>query len=163
MTTLREAAQMALKLIETQNASSIFKLVPGSNLNKTVAALRTALSESEPLNQCGETCERAKLCATCARGIAEPWQEPVAWSRASFIEDDDGRAIGLDEPEVVWGKQRPDEDGWGPLYTRPVDDTALLRQCLDALETEADHPGVIDEQAVNAAITALRDRLKESA
>ena len=25
--------------------------------------------ESPPTNQCGETCERAKLCATCARGL----------------------------------------------------------------------------------------------
>lgn len=38
----------------------------------------------QPLNQCGETCERAKLCATCARALdqqdkpVEP-VEPVAW------------------------------------------------------------------------------------
>lgn len=28
--------------------------------------------ESPPTNQCGETCERAKLCATCARGLEPP-------------------------------------------------------------------------------------------
>ena len=34
---------------------------------------------AEPLiNQCGETCERAKLCAVCASKLAEP-VEPVAW------------------------------------------------------------------------------------
>ena len=33
------------------------------------------LAEPEPRNQCGETCERAKLCAVCAGGLAE--QGPV--------------------------------------------------------------------------------------
>lgn len=32
-------------------------------------ALRAALAEPEPRNQCGEVCERAKLCAICAREI----------------------------------------------------------------------------------------------
>jgi hypothetical protein len=32
-----------------------------------------ALEQPEPRNQCGETCERAKLCATCARELT---QEP---------------------------------------------------------------------------------------
>jgi hypothetical protein len=31
-----------------------------------------------PKNQCGETCERAKLCATCAGVLVQPEQEPVA-------------------------------------------------------------------------------------
>jgi hypothetical protein len=48
------------------------------------------------------------------------------------------------------------------LEARWERDEAMLRQALEALETEADHPGVIDEQAVNAAITALRERLKEA-
>ena len=34
--------------------------------------------EQEPTNQCAETCERAMLCAVCARELAEPVQEPVA-------------------------------------------------------------------------------------
>jgi hypothetical protein len=54
-------------------------------------SIRQALEaeQQERRNQCGETCERAKLCATCARGLeaeqqelerAEPVQaEPVAW------------------------------------------------------------------------------------
>ena len=40
-----------------------------------INALRAALAEPEPRNQCGETCERAKLCAVCAGGLAE--QEPA--------------------------------------------------------------------------------------
>ena len=49
----------------------------------------------------------------------ETKDEPVAWSRASFIEDDDGRSIGTDDPELAWGKEPPDEFGWWPLYTTP--------------------------------------------
>lgn len=50
---LREAAQQALEFIVASNKGSPFWLVPASNLNKTVTALRAAL--------------------------AEPEQEPVAW------------------------------------------------------------------------------------
>lgn len=68
MTTLREAAQQALEALET--------LVPtkGPSVHNSARdALRAALAE--PLiNQCGETCERAKLCAVCASKLAEPVQ-----------------------------------------------------------------------------------------
>lgn len=51
---------------------------------------------------------------------AQPEQEPVAWSRASFIEDDDGRQIGTDDPDLAWGKEPPDAVGWSPLcYCTP--------------------------------------------
>ena len=37
-----------------------------------IKALRAALAQQEePRNQCGETCERAKLCATCAQALAQ--------------------------------------------------------------------------------------------
>ena len=38
---------------------------------------------SQPVNQCGETCERASLCAVCARGIGEP--DPESLSRQMFV------------------------------------------------------------------------------
>ena len=47
MTTLREAAKQALEFIKVTNASSSFWLVPESNLNKTVKALRAALEQPE--------------------------------------------------------------------------------------------------------------------
>ena len=49
----------------------------GIKADKAITALKAALAEPEPRNQCAETCERAKLCAVCARGLAEPAQEPV--------------------------------------------------------------------------------------
>jgi len=51
--------------------------------NATIEQARTAIAAADqwldapPTNQCGETCERAKLCATCARGLEQPEQEPL--------------------------------------------------------------------------------------
>lgn len=51
--------------------------------------------QAEPLiNQCGETCARAKLCAVCARGLAEPAQEPVAWRNAALRVGKDLCSVG---------------------------------------------------------------------
>jgi len=44
---------------------------------------------------------------------------PVAWSRSGLIHDDDGRAIGTDEPEISWGPEAPDDEGWWPMYGGP--------------------------------------------
>jgi len=54
MTDLRTAAQQALEFIKATNASSSFWLVPESNLNKTVKALKAALEqpEQEPVAWC---------------------------------------------------------------------------------------------------------------
>lgn len=51
---------------------------------------------------------------------AQGEQKPVAWGQNRFIHDDDGYAIGTDEPELVWSNERPDDDGWFPLYATPV-------------------------------------------
>ena len=90
--------------------------------------------------------------------------EPVAWMN-------------------VWGdllRHHPAEygrndehEGWKPLY--PVDDTALLRQALEALEsvypytdslicyasTVDEHPPNAIDGNVRDALTALRERLGE--
>jgi hypothetical protein len=70
MTDLRTAAQQALEALE--GLSEPYAVL------KAQDALRTALEQPEPRNQCGETCERAKLCAICARALEQPEQEPVA-------------------------------------------------------------------------------------
>jgi hypothetical protein len=65
MNDLRAAAQQALEALE------LCRDWPGAydECSSAIAALRTALAQQEPRNQCGETCERAKLCAVCARGL----------------------------------------------------------------------------------------------
>lgn len=41
----------------------------GDGFNRVVATADQWLA-APPTNQCGETCERAKLCSICARGLA---------------------------------------------------------------------------------------------
>jgi molybdate-binding protein len=65
MTDLRTAAQQALEFIKVTNARSEFWLVPESNLNKTVKALRAALEQ--PQCKRHNSCERLPdgYCARC--------------------------------------------------------------------------------------------------
>ena len=51
MSDIRQAAQQALDFIVATNKSSQFWLVPESNLNKTVTALRAALAEPVAIHQ----------------------------------------------------------------------------------------------------------------
>jgi hypothetical protein len=71
VTTLREAAQQALEAL-----LAAWQHNPHWQTNDAITALRDALAKPEPRNQCGETCERAKLCAVCARGLEETAQTP---------------------------------------------------------------------------------------
>jgi hypothetical protein len=99
MTTLREAAQQALEFIKATNASSSFWLVPESNLNKTVKALRAALEQPEQKAECdGGTCGLGGYCDECPK--RQPEQEPVAWmspASASMIgkTDENGSAYHI--------------------------------------------------------------------
>lgn len=87
--TLREAAQQALEAIESDTvkfsawtekmlaAQTALRAALESDDTEMllrqhrfeIGRLRAALAEPEPRNQCGETCERAKLCAVCAAAI----------------------------------------------------------------------------------------------
>jgi hypothetical protein len=50
--TKEEALKLALDYIVATNKSSEFWLVPGSNLNKTVTAIKEALAQPEERNFC---------------------------------------------------------------------------------------------------------------
>ncbi len=79
--------------------------------------------------------------------------EPVAWVKTENFVDDDGLWSG----RIVFNQHG---DGT-PLYTNPVDDTALLRQALKALKQHIQlHDGDCICQDC-AATTALRERLGE--
>ncbi len=84
--------------------------------------------------------------------------EPVAWVKTENFVDDDGLWSG----RIVFNQHG---DGM-PLYTRPVDDIALLRQALEALEKmldDAKHECVTVTHWNDCVdtITALRERLGE--
>jgi hypothetical protein len=135
MSTLREAAQQALEAMEyhVEQTRSIWKT------SQAIDALRAALAQPEPRNQCGETCERAKLCAVCARGLqetaqtpcdmaedgvcevidccrnsAQQEQEPVAW-RSPNVNPSGGFVIFQQYPQALADLGRVIE----PLYTAP--------------------------------------------
>jgi hypothetical protein len=63
----------------------------------------------------------------------------------------------MSEP-VMWTTINGKE-GLVPLYTHPVDDTALLRQALEVLEYEARRG---NDDAYRSLRDALRERLKEN-
>jgi hypothetical protein len=73
MTDLKKAAQQALEALESL-FSGQFDPERGQRCGNAVLALKAALAQQEPRNQCGETCERAKLCAVCARGLEQQKQ-----------------------------------------------------------------------------------------
>jgi hypothetical protein len=88
--------------------------------------------------------------------------EPVAWMHVQGnFEEPSHRQ--LHEFEIMRGWKQY------PLYTHPIDDTALLRQALSTLEGWANYgkwvwPESALEQAkrnTEEAITALRERLGE--
>ena len=66
MTTKDDALQLALNWLESSN------FVYPTELR---TAIRSALAEQPKTNQCGETCERAELCAICARELEQPTQQ----------------------------------------------------------------------------------------
>lgn len=50
-------------------------------------------------------------------------EQPIGWAKFGFIRDSEGRDIGMDEPEVSWGPDCPDDesrDPWLPLYAKPT-------------------------------------------
>ena len=126
MTTLREAAQMALTVLDgmEQNYGNLWQVnASPEGLDALCAALRAALAKPEPRNQCAETCERAKLCATCARGIDGAEQEPVVNAKAI------AECLGVLRPLVKgkWPHEQALEELAG--YTSPpIEATPLASQ-----------------------------------
>jgi hypothetical protein len=189
MTTLRQIAKEVVDAadgVAMANYNGKDTLAALTRAWDAIDALRTALAESEQCSNrscapgycyCAERTEPEQQlqwckcgdgypppefdadgsCPNCVAGMTagnstEPEQEPVAWMN-------------------VWGdllRHHPAEygrndehEGWKPLYTHPApDDTALLRQALEALEASI----AITMAKINlrnAAITALRERLSD--
>lgn len=60
-------------------------------MRPAMSTLRERLAQPEPRNQCGEACERAKLCAVClAEMTKQPEQEPLINApTCTWTHDDD--------------------------------------------------------------------------
>ncbi len=79
--------------------------------------------------------------------------EPVAW----MIYTLDGKSVCVTDNPANF----TDQHKALPLYTQPIDDTALLRQALESL-VAAGLSAHKTKQVREQAITALRERLGES-
>ena len=106
----REVMQQALEALETYLTMDTVEeshLLEVDIAPKAINALRAALAEPEPRNQCGETCERAKLCAICTRGLEEPKQNTVTcvcgavWDGEQMVHAPRKREwVGLTDAEI---------------------------------------------------------------
>lgn len=115
MSKLRQAAEQSLEALEiylTMDTVEESHLLEVDIAPKAITALRAALAEPEPRNQCGETCERAKLCAICAKGLEEPEHKPVAWYDSLSGWTDFG-------PYRPHRKPSSPSAEWIPLYASP--------------------------------------------
>lgn len=89
-------------------------------VESAIAAADQWLS-SPTTNQCGETCERAKLCATCARGLQQPEQEPVS--------DDAIINALLTSGDVVIDRARALQSARAVLALRPARGPLTVARC----------------------------------
>jgi hypothetical protein len=124
MTTLREAAQQALEAL-----LAAWQHNPHWQTNDAITALRKALAQPEPRNQCGETCERAKLCAVCARGLDGATQTPCDIAP----QDDSELPLYTHPPRREWhpltdkeirrmGIETPGQQGgWNLAFARAIE------------------------------------------
>jgi len=116
MSKQREALKLALDALESDNPDIMLR---------AGIAIREALAEPEKANQCGETCERAKLCAVCANGLAEPEQEPVAWMCSDESMTHKGYSRFARNKNELWNI---------PVYTTPPTRKPLTDEEIDNLE-----------------------------
>ncbi len=115
---------------------AIFERALHECIAKHSAVLRERLAQPDPRNQCGETCERAKLCAVClaemgsqpASPQTKPEQEPVAYVLRTLS----GKSISDEIAPTGWSTfeskiEKLRADPWVqngiaeivPLYTSP--------------------------------------------
>ena len=85
MSELRKAAQAALAFTMRDFATVQNFAAARAVLHDT---LQAALAQPEPVNQCGEVCERAKLCAICASDLAEANKRLEALAQPEQDDDD---------------------------------------------------------------------------
>jgi hypothetical protein len=84
-------------------------------------------------------------------------EEPFAWTRRNMITDDQGYAIGRDDPEFEVGAEQPESDGgegWSPLYfhaspavQQPAEQAAPVAESQRIAELEAELAALRDTNA----------------
>jgi hypothetical protein len=88
---LHELAGSASMCWEHVDRAGVFQSTQAADVvAAAIAEIRQRMKDAPPRrewrNQCGETCERAKLCAVCAKGLEQPEQAvPVAWIQPDHL------------------------------------------------------------------------------
>lgn len=137
-----------------------------TNPSKMLRELRDALQNMLEAygEEAGRTCvvqarEALALTDQAARAIPLAAAEPVAWSREVVICDDAGYAIGRDDPEVIWGANRPEDDPgeerWTPLYAAPDRAPSTDSATAPGCTTSRPAAGSESNQRVSAAQVAF--------
>ena len=123
--------------------------------------MQQALDAQLFLKQWGECSKavdmRAESITALRAALAAPDVEPVAWQSKEQYNPNVGSWYEYyDEFRTTNNRHR-----LTPLYARPHDDTALLRQCLDAFEAIPENIEGYLPDSCDDAVAALRERLDE--
>ena len=197
MSILRKAAQQALEALEASRRSHYYcedtwyscpkhedgcsNEMEGDECNcgadeanekidQSITALRAALAQPEPRNQCGETCERATLCAVCAREVEQeeatckeslPVEPKGGWQSAPSLERR-GPVATVESGVLVRSSLK--QDYTGPLYTDPPRRewvSLTEEEIMDAFDDAIpDYVDVSDAEVIDLA-RAIEQALKE--
>ncbi len=122
----RELMQAALEVLDSKHdfTSAEWRVMH----YRIFEALRARLAQPERTNQCGETCERATLCAVCAAGIAQPEPEPCNWVVDESVEGNLKMSWMLALPMKVGTKlyTAPPQRKWQSLTDEEIEDEVTL-------------------------------------
>ena len=156
---IREVLKQALEALEYENSWHVqHKVKPYVSTIDAITALRAALAEPEP----GSVCARCGAWAVDPvlpdEQRTEPEQEPVAWG---VFEGNLHDMFFTREDAHEMAELKGTHATVKPLYTRPADDTALLRQALEVMDKATRYMRDSDYRKLNETITTLRERLGE--
>ena len=91
----REIMQMALEALYSAPLDhNSIKSRFFERRHHAIIALRERLAKPDPRNQCGETCERAKLCAVC---LAEMGAQPDPLQRLTDVQQEIEAALAPEQ------------------------------------------------------------------
>jgi hypothetical protein len=127
--------------------NEIKEFTDGGQMNKHT------LAEPEKANQCGETCERAKLCAVCANGLAQPKQKPVY---QISLTNGPAKAAWIDVDEATYYSAKMDATYMARcLYAAPPARKPLMDEEVDKIIAE--HVTITDQHLLAAVYMAIRE------
>ena len=151
MTTLREAAEMALEALIWPLLSSTWEAKNTAAVND----LQTALEQPDHAEQ------SLGMAATC-KDFLQVEQEPVAWRTFDGEGGYDYRSYEMNETyDKEWAERNPNHKGWvEPLYTAPPKREWVGLTEIEICDIEADELTSANSETFSFA-RAIEAKLKE--